>query len=117
MNWIKTPVHIRPLTKGEITKSALIELQYRGFEAWRQNNLAVRGREFIGRKGIGDISGYQRNPATGIRLEVEIKTISDKLSDDQIKFLGEAQAAGCICMIAHEINGKVVLTEFVNPKK
>lgn len=115
MNWIKTPIHIRHLTKGEITKSALIELEYRGFECWRQNNLAVRGREFIGRKGIGDISGYQRNPATGRRLEVEVKAIGDKLSDDQIKFLGAAKAGGCICMLATEVNGHVVLTEIGKP--
>lgn len=93
----------RPLTKGEITEAALKQLQYTGFKAWRENNLAVRGRKFTGQKGKADIIGYHRS--TGIAMYCEVKTASDKFSDDQKLFLNEAAAEGCLCFIAVDENG------------
>lgn len=79
---------------------ALKELKLRGFDAWRANNLAVRGRAFIGRKGCGDITGYHK--ITGVRLEVEVKKIGDVLSDDQKKFLESIRMANAYALIAHD---------------
>ena len=100
---MKTNTKRRPLTKGEITKAAIEQLQYMGFKAWMENNLAVRGRKFIGQKGKSDIIGYHRG--TGIALFVEVKTVNDKFRDDQKEFLNEAAAEGCLCFIAVDENG------------
>lgn len=51
---------LQELTKGAIRESALKELSYKGYEVWRQNNIAVKGRKFIGRKGVSDIMGFNK---------------------------------------------------------
>jgi hypothetical protein len=69
-----------------------------GFTVWRQNNLAVRGRKFIGKKGMPDIIGYD---SEGCAVWCEVKTINDKISEHQIDFMTDAMYAGCrvlICM-------------------
>ena len=98
---------LKVLTKGEITKSALIELKLRGANCWMQNNLAVPGRKFIGRKGVSDIIGFVN--ATGLFLVCEVKTIDDVFSDDQKKFLTEVKQAGGIALYAtQELNNVVI---------
>lgn len=92
---------IKLLTKGEITKSALTELKLRGVNAWMQNNLAVRGRKFIGRKGVSDIMGFHSR--TGLIVACEVKTINDTFSDEQKEFLTEVKNAGGIALIATQV--------------
>jgi hypothetical protein len=58
------------MTTAQITKAALKELDLRGAEVWRNNNLAVRGRTFVGRKGVPDIIGFVR--ATGVFVLCEV---------------------------------------------
>lgn len=103
---------IKVLTKGEITKSALTELKLRGANCWMQNNLAVRGRKFIGRKGVSDIIGFVIN--TGLFVAVEVKTLNDVFSDDQIIFMNEIKKAGGIALIATQEFNQVVLKDW-NP--
>lgn len=98
------------LTKGEIRKSALIELRLRGANCWAQNNLSVPGRKFIGKKGLSDIIGFHSQ--TGIFILCEVKTINDRFSDDQIKFLNEAHKAGCIVLVATQEYNQVVLKKW-----
>jgi hypothetical protein len=86
------------MTTSEITKRALKELDLRGVEAWRNNNLAVRGRTFVGRKGVPDIIGFNRN--TGVFVLCEVKNLGDTMKEDQIKLFNEAYRAGCITIIA-----------------
>jgi hypothetical protein len=86
------------MTTAQITKAALKELDLRGVEAWRQNNLPVRGRTFVGRRGVPDILGFVRT--TGLFVLCETKNLGDTMSDDQIKLFNEAYEAGCICLIA-----------------
>jgi len=100
------------LTKGEIRKSALIELKLRGVNCWPQNNLAVRGRKFIGRLGVSDIIGFHSK--TGVFVACEVKTVTDKFSDDQKQFLSEVKKAGGIAMIATQQYNQVILKEW-NP--
>lgn len=100
------------LTKGEITKSALTELKLRGANVWMQNNLAVRGRKFIGRKGVSDIIGFVNK--TGLFVACEVKTIDDIFSDDQIVFMNEIKKAGGIALIATQEFNHVVLKDW-NP--
>lgn len=98
------------LTKGEIAKSALIELKLRGTNCWMQNNLAVRGRKFIGRLGVSDIIGFVSK--TGLFVVCEVKTINDTFSDDQIIFLNEVKKAGGIALWATQEYNQVVLKDW-----
>jgi hypothetical protein len=86
------------MTTAQITKAALKELDLRGAEVWRNNNLAVRGRTFVGRKGVPDIIGFVR--ATGVFVLCEVKNTGDRMKEDQIELFNEAYAARCICLIA-----------------
>lgn len=103
---------MKVLSKGEITKSALTELKLRGANVWQQNNLAVRGRKFIGRKGVPDIIGFVNK--TGLFVACEVKTIDDVFSDDQIVFMNEIKKAGGTALIATQEFNQVVLKEW-NP--
>lgn len=98
------------LDKGTIRKQAIIELSLRGCKVWVQNNIAVKGRKFIGERGIGDVSGYVKQ--TGIRVECEIKAIGDTLSAEQIHFLTELKKAGGIALIATQEANQVVIKDF-----
>ncbi len=91
---------MKELTEGEIIKQAIAELSFRGFEMWRSKQPSKKGRQFLGKKGAADITGYHRY--TGIRCECEIKTIGDSLSDDQKNFLHDVQNAGGYALIAHD---------------
>lgn len=97
------------LTKAAIRESALKELRWRGYTVWIQNNLAVRGRKFIGRKGVSDIMGFTYH---GQVVAVEVKTVNDVLSDDQIQFLNEVKKAGGVALIAKDVNGHVALEDW-----
>lgn len=98
---------MKELSKGDITKSALTELKLRGVTCWAQNNLAVPGRKFIGRKGVSDIIGFVRN--TGLFVVCEVKTINDDFSDDQKEFLTEVKNAGGIALVATQIGLQVAI--------
>lgn len=102
---------IKVMTKDQIRKSALIELRLRGVNCWRQNNIAVRGRTFIGRKGVADIMGF--NSHTGLIVACEIKTINDTIKPDQKVFLTEVKQAGGIAMIATQELNQVVLKPWI----
>lgn len=101
--------HIQILTKGEIRESALKELSYKGCEVWRQNNIAVKGRKFIGRKGVADIMGFDKK--TGRVVACEIKTVNDRLSDDQKEFLNDVKKANGIALIAKQSDSGAVVLE------
>jgi hypothetical protein len=100
----------REYSASEITEHAIKVLTLLGYKVWRSNNLAVKGRKFIGQKGVGDLTGYKR--FTGVRLEAEIKTLSDKLSDAQIEFLNEAKANGCDVYLATQKGDEVVIDKY-----
>ena len=100
------------LTKGQITKTALLILKPRNKEVWMQNNLAVRGRKFIGRKGVPDIIGFT---SKGLFMGCEVKTLGDSLSDDQKLFLINLHKAGGIALIATEDErGQVEIIKFID---
>lgn len=97
----------KELTKGEIRSSALKELRYRRCNVWPQNNLAVRGRKFIGRKGVADVIGFTDQ---AVFIACEIKTLGDVLSEAQIEFLNDVKKSGGVALIAKQSQtGAVVL--------
>lgn len=71
---------------NDLTKAAIDFLTLKGCFVWRQNNLAVKGRTFRGKKGVPDIVGVMRN---GSFIGVEIKTGKDVLSKEQMEFFRE----------------------------
>jgi hypothetical protein len=97
------------LTKAIIRESALKELSWRGHDCWIQNNIAVRGRKFIGRRGVPDIIGITKDARWVV---CEVKTLNDRLSDDQILFLNSIKKAGGEAYIAHQVGNRVELKEW-----
>jgi hypothetical protein len=101
---------ITHLTKDIIRESALKELTWRGYDVWRNNNMAVRGRKFIGRRGVSDIIGIRND---GRWVACEVKTINDRLSEDQKQFLTDIKNAGGIALIAKQNDkGYVIIENF-----
>jgi hypothetical protein len=100
----------REYTASEITEHALKVLRLLGFEVWRSNNLAVKGRKFIGKKGVADISGYER--FTGKRVECEVKKIGDTIKTDQENFLDEAKANGVHVYLATQKGNEIVVDRY-----
>lgn len=102
---------IKELTKAHIRASAIKMLTWSGFTVWVQNNLAVRGRKFIGKRGQADVMGFRNKDA--VMVACEIKTLNDRLSPDQIGFLNDVKKAGGLAYIACQgNNGRVELREW-----
>lgn len=106
---MKTKPVIRELTKGHIRTLAIKELTWRGHTVWINNNLAVRKRKFIGRLGVSDVIGITKD---GRWVACEIKTLNDRLSIDQIKFLNDVKKAGGLAYIACQVGSHVQLKEW-----
>lgn len=98
------------LNKSQITIDALNELTFRGCKVWRNNNVAIRGRKFIGELGVPDIIGFHRT--SGVAVYCEVKTINDRFSNEQIIFMNRAKLAKCFCFVASDNKGKVILKEW-----
>lgn len=94
-------------TASELTKMMLEYLRDNGNDVWRNNNLAVRGRTFIGRKGVPDIIGYSKKYGTFVACEV--KAIGDKISSEQLMFLNELAYAGGIAMLCKQIRDERII--------
>ncbi len=102
---------MKEFTASEITEHAIKVLTLLGYKCWRSNNLAVKGRKFIGQKGVGDITGYRT--FSGTRLEAEVKTKKDKLSQSQIDFLNEAKSNGCDVYLCTQEKNEIVVKKYI----
>lgn len=102
---------IKELTKAQIRASAIKELTWKGYTVWVQNNLAVPGRKFIGKRGQADVMGFRNKD--GVIVACEIKTLNDRLSPDQITFLNDVKKAGGVAYVACQEGQQVVLREWV----
>ena len=97
------------LTASQLTKWALVNLTARGYTVWRQNNLSVPGRKFIGLKGVPDVIGYGKE---GRAVWCEVKATGDRLSEAQIEFLNAAHRAGCWTFISYDDAGAMRLSSW-----
>lgn len=79
-----------------LTKRSIEYLNMLGCDVDRTNNISVAGRAFVGRRGRSDIDGCT---PYGVALYIEIKTGTDKLSDDQIRFIRTKLKKGCLCFV------------------
>jgi hypothetical protein len=102
------------MNSNELTKWAIMMLEKDGCTVWRNNNLAVRGRKFIGRKGVPDIIGYDQY---GKSVWCEVKAGQDKLSVEQVEFMDEASKAGCKCYIVWSMWPKASLQDWFDWRK
>jgi hypothetical protein len=100
----------KQLTKAEIRTSAIKMLTWSYCTVWVQNNLAVRGRKFIGKRGQADLMGFRNKD--GVIVACEIKTLNDRLSDDQILFLNDIKKAGGLAYLAIQAGSQVELKEW-----
>jgi len=100
-----------PLTTSEITNKALIELKYRGWYCWRQNQIRVPGRDFIGEPGLSDIIGFYK--FDGRMLMCEVKKIGDTFSDIQRELLTKLKNAGGAALWAtDDKRGGIIIQEY-----
>jgi hypothetical protein len=102
---------IKEYTASEITAIAIYDLKRLGYNVWRNNNLAVKGRAFIGKRGVADIIGITKQ---GLHVECEVKKCGDKLSKVQIEHLTMITDCGGLTFIAHQENKKILLTPFLD---
>lgn len=100
------------LSADHIKTIALTLLNLQGYEVWRQNNIAVKGRKNNVRKGVSDILGYHRKEGTVCACEV--KTLNDRLSDDQREFLQGVHDAGGTAFIAMQKGSQVQLISYID---
>jgi hypothetical protein len=82
---------------NRITTQALAILTALGCHVWRQNNVSVRGRRFVGLKGVPDIVGMTRS---GTFIGVEVKGPGDKQSEWQVRFSYRCTDRGAIYICA-----------------
>ena len=108
------------LTKQQITNAALEYLAWTGFECWRQtNNSGKRWKNNV-KKGVPDILGYERNSKIARFMACEVKTLGDRLSDDQVSFLTDLTLKGGFAFIANQKGEVAKITpfqEYYTPKK
>ncbi|HEX8331899.1 MAG TPA: hypothetical protein VF622_04710 [Segetibacter sp.] len=112
----KKKVSVKEYSAGEIRKVAMNILKHEyGAEVWMNNNLAVRGRKFIGRKGVADIIGYTKD--RGVMVMCEIKTLNDTFSDEQIELLNDLQRCGGVALVAYQDGIKIEVKPFIQIQK
>lgn len=106
------PPKPREMTASHITQVALSLLKLQRITAWRQNNLTVRRRAGIVKKGVGDILGYTTNGHARF-VACEVKKIGDTLSKEQIAFLTDLANSGGYVLVATQVGSEVRLIDFM----
>jgi hypothetical protein len=102
-------------TASDLTKMMLEYLDSLGYEVWRNNNLAVKGRSFIGKKGVPDIIGYDKKH--GQFVACEIKKLGDRISPEQFTFLTQLGLAGGASMLCSQISNETIKLEIFKDGK
>lgn len=100
---------MKNLSASQLTKDALMMLKAKGIHCWRQQNSSYGNRRNIATPGIPDILGFDGN---GRIVCCEVKTLNDRLSDEQRKFLSKVKERGGISLLAMEENYSTVLKEY-----
>lgn len=105
----------RIFTAGELTEMADDVLKGRNVFTWRNNQFKMKGRPFRGLKGVSDRIGFHN--MTGVFVACEIKTINDRMSEEQKDFLrGVADAGGHALVYYQDKNGEVKMEEYILSK-
>lgn len=108
-------MQFKEFTAGELTEMAGGLLKTRNVFTWRNNQLKVKGRPFRGLKGVSDRIGFHK--INGMFVACEIKTINDRMSEEQKTFLQDVADAGGWALVYHQDkNGEVKMEEFILSK-
>lgn len=83
---------VNPPTSNESTKAIKDYLNSTGWKVWRNNQIHVPGRAFIGLKGVSDLIGLNKKSAMFIAVEVKYK--NDSPTDEQTEFINLINNAG-----------------------
>jgi hypothetical protein len=101
------------LTASYLTKWSKSVLKIYGCRLNRVNNIPVRRRKGTIEKGWSDLQGYDEQ---GIYVAVEIKTINDKLSPEQINRLNDIVKCNGKAFICTEHNNEAILQKWEEMK-
>jgi hypothetical protein len=101
------------LTASQLTKWAKDSLQLIGYRLNRVNNIPVRRRKGTIEKGWSDLQGYNKE---GIYVAIEVKTISDKLSAEQIERLNDIRKCKGLALICTEEDNKPIMKLWIETK-
>lgn len=102
-------------TAGELTEMANKALLERNVFTWRNNQFKMKDRPFRGLKGVSDRIGFHK--VNGLFVACEIKTINDKISEDQKVFLqGVADSGGHALVYHQDKNMDVKMEEYILSK-
>jgi hypothetical protein len=96
------------MTRSEITRHAIKELEARGARVRQVHNVPVKRRKNHVQPGWPDIQGYTK---MGLAVLCEVKTENDRLSIHQVARLSDGVRCGCSCLVAtvNEVGGFVLI--------
>lgn len=100
---------MKQLTASQLTKDALMMLRAKNYFVWRQQNSSYGNRRNIATKGVPDILGFD---GSGKIVCCEVKTLNDRLSEEQREFLSKVKDSGGLALIANQSQGSTVINEF-----
>lgn len=95
------------MSANSLTQAVIRLLTLRGFLAWRANQIPVRGRIFVGLRGVPDVIAIapQFIGADGGQFwGVEVKVGRDEQSEAQIAFEREAKKRGAVYIVARSLD-------------
>ena len=95
-------------SESNLVSTILEWLKLHKFFAFRNNNIAVRGRTFRGLKGISDIIVILQN----LTCWIEVKSQKGKQSEDQKKFQENVEKRGHIYILARSLED--VIKKLIN---
>ena len=87
--------------ENDLQRQAIQLLEAYGMFAWRQNNLRVPGRKFIGKKGVPDVIAVQKN---GPSWWIEAKGSQTRQSAEQKAFQEEIEKRGHVYVLMKDIS-------------
>lgn len=95
------------LSKDQICQDALLKLRAQGARVRKVHNVsAYKKRRGQVEPGVSDIGGYT---CKGVYIEIEVKTVNDRLSEAQRERLLDIDKCGGIACIATEQNGQTII--------
>lgn len=102
------------VTASQITNYAIDYFNRNGAHVWRQNNIAVKGRTFNGKKGISDIIGIS---VKGLFIACEVKKPGDSFKESQHKFLSQVHYLGGFAYVAYvNATAEIVIADYIQVK-
>ena len=88
------------MKESQIQKECLDYLRLKGFFAWRQNNISIRGRSFTGMRGLSDIVCLIPNKA----VFIEVKQPSMRQTSEQKEFEKRVKELDHLYLLCHSLD-------------